>query len=632
MCGICGVYQFNGDPVDKDLLRRMSLVIRHRGPDGAGSYVSGDIGLGHRRLSIIDIDGGAQPITNEDCTLHLIFNGEIYNFVELRKELENKGHVFSTHSDTEVILHGYEEWGLDCVNRFNGIFAFALWDEKARQLFLARDHLGVKPLYYTTIDRRFLFGSEIKCLLEDPECPREVDCQALAQLFTLRYVLSPDTLFSGIKKLPAGHLMVVNSKGIKIDRYWRWKPTIRQNFNERNLVDEYRALIEDAVRLQMRSDVPVGLWLSSGIDSGTLLAIMSRQVGSVHTFTIGFEGGDHFNETTDAQRMALRFGADHSEMIVGFNDYERYFEQHFWNLEEPLADENDAAFYFVSLISSKKVKVALTGQGADEPWAGYHRYLGVKLSELYSRLPSFLTNNLCRYLSENKVKHERLSRGVFSLHEKDILKRLVKIYSLYTPQMRRRLFQPWINEQLSPDSREAEQAIRRLQVDVADLDPLTQMTYIDTRANLTDDLLTIADKTSMANSIEARVPFLDYRIVEFAESLPPRLKLHHLQGKYLHKKAIEKWLPKDIVYRRKKGFTNPVDQWLRSTMCRYVDDCLLDENAAVNRYFNKDYIKEIVARHQIDGYNFKRQIYLLIQFELWHQQFLSAKTRRMSRF
>lgn len=623
MCGICGIFHFGGQRVDRELLDRMTSALKHRGPDGSGAYVSERAGLGHRRLSIIDLRGGAQPITNEDGTLHLVFNGEIYNFIELRKELEEKGHIFKTRSDTEVIIHGYEQWGLDCVNRFNGIFAFALWDSNRQQLFVARDHLGVKPLYYVVLGNRLLFASEIKSLLEDPECPREVDLKSLAQLFTLRYVPSPNTLFARIMKLSPAHLMVVRPGGVEVQRYWKWKPQIGTESNEESLKEAYQNLLEDAVRLQMRSDVPVGLFLSSGIDSGALLAIMTKQTNTpIRTFTIGFEQGEKTNETDDARRMAERFGADHSEMMVGPKDYEEYYERHLWDLEEPVGNETAAAFYFVSMIASRKVKVALTGQGADEPWAGYDRYIGIKLSGVYSRLPSFLTKQIVGRLIGRFAKNERLKRGAISLNERDVLTRFAKVYSFYSPSMKERLFRPWLKGEISTDYRYAVEALRHLQADVRELDPLSQILYIDTRANLPDDLLMVGDKTSMANSIEARVPFLDYRLVEMIETLPPNLRLHGFQGKYLHKKAVEKWLPKNVVYRKKKGFANPIDKWLRSGMRRYVGDCLLSETSAVNKYFDRKYIEEMVAQHEANRQHYLRHIYLLISFELWHQQFI----------
>jgi asparagine synthase (glutamine-hydrolysing) len=625
MCGICGAFSFSGAPVDRALIDAMTRAIRHRGPDGSGSYLSGPVGLGHRRLSIIDLAGGAQPISNEDGTIQIVFNGEIYNFIELRAELLAKGHVFKTESDTEVIVHAYEQWGEQCVTRFNGIFAFALWDGNHRRLFLARDHLGVKPLYYVRLGDSLFFASEIKALLQAPGCPREVDLKALGELFALRYVPSPDTLFQGIKKLTPAHSMTVDSRGVKIERFWNWTPEVVTRFKEAELVEAYQELLEDAVRLQMRSDVPVGLFLSSGIDSGALLAMMSQQSDRpIHTFTIGFEQGEESNETDDARRMAQRFGADHCEMIVGPQDYQNYYERYMWDLEEPVGNETAAAFYFVSLIASRKVKVALTGQGADEPWAGYDRYIGIKLSEIYRRLPRALTRHVILPLVQRFSTDERLRRGVVALDEPDVLTRLVKIYSFYDSAMKAKLFQPWVRQQVSPDGQDARDALRRLQSDVQNLDALSQMVYIDTRANLPDDLLMVGDKTSMANSIEARVPYLDYRLVEFIEALPPHLKLRRLQGKYLHKKALEKWLPGTIIRQKKKGFANPVRQWLRDSMKSYVDDCLLSEDSAVRRYFDQGYIEQLVAEHEAGRQNYLRHIYLLISFELWHQKFISA--------
>ena len=457
------------------------------------------------------------------------------------------------------------------------------------------------------------------------KCPREVDLSALGQLFTLRYVPSPNTLFRGIKKLPPAHYMLVTAGGVDVRKYWKWKPRIREAWDERFLIETYQDLIEDAVRLQMRSDVPVGLFLSSGVDSSSLLALMSKQSSKpVHTFTIGFEGGEGSNETDDARKMARQFGADHTEMMLSPQDYQDYYQRYLWDLEEPVGNETAAAFYFVSLIASRKVKVVLTGQGADEPWAGYHRHIGARFSELYSRLPKALTGKLFEPLVTRFTKNELLRRGVKSLNESDMLTRLVNVYSFFSSDMKAQLFQPWLLDEISSDGAEARESLKHLQSDVEGLDALTQMTYIDTRANLPDDLLMVADKTAMTNSLEARVPFLDYRLVEFAETLPPQLKLRWCRGKYLHKKAMEKWLPKEVIYRKKKGFANPVDRWLRAQMNRFLDDCLFSEHSAVRRYFDDKYIRQLVAMHEAGQQNYMRHIYLLISFELWHQQFISA--------
>ena len=624
MCGICGIFDFTGNLIDQEIIRRMNSAIVHRGPDGEGEFFDKEVGLGHRRLSIIDVGGGGQPIGNEDGSIQVVFNGEIYNFIELRDELQKFGHQFRTHSDTEVIVHSYEQWGIQCVKRFNGMFAFALWDARKRELFLARDHLGIKPLYYVTIGNQFLFASEIKSLLQHTDFTREVDIDALAELFTFRYVPSPKTLFKNILKLPPAHTLVVSRSGIQIERFWDWEPAERKEYKEAELIEEYQNLLEDAVKLQLRSDVPLGLFLSSGVDSGMLLAIMSKYTNKpVQTFTIGFEGGEKTNEVEDAKLLAQMFGADHHFQMLGSDDYIKHYERYMWDLEEPVGNETAAAFYFVSKLTSQHVKVALTGQGADEPWAGYDRHKGAKISSLYSQLPGLVTNNLASLITLMPGRMERLKRGVVSLCEPDVLTRFTKIYSFFSAEMKGHLYTGALKQAFEADHYRTRYALSRLQNNVKHLDPLSQMLYIDTRANLPDDLLMVGDKTSMANSLESRVPFLDYRLVQFVESLPPELKLNGFNGKYLHKKAAEKWLPKNIVHRKKKGFANPIEDWFRVGMKNYVEECLLSSDSAIARYFNQDYIRKILILDRSGKEQYRRQIYLLVSLELWHRKFIS---------
>lgn len=623
MCGICGIFDLTGNPINRETLTRMRSIIRHRGPDGEGEFLDHEVGLGHRRLSIIDVGGGGQPIGNEDGSVQIVFNGEIYNFIELRNELISLGHRFKTRSDTEVIVHAYEQWGSACVKRFNGMFAFALWDVKKRELFLARDHLGIKPVYYVTIGSQLLFASEIKSLLQHPACPREVDLEALAELFTFRYVPSPKTLFQKIMKLPPAHYMVASRAGLRIERFWDWVPRRQNGRKEADLIEEYQNLLEDAVRLQMRSDVPVGLFLSSGVDSGALLAIMSKYAkGPVQAFTIGFEEGEKTNEVNDAKILARMFGADHYFQMLAPGDYVKYYERYMWDLEEPVGNETAAAFYFVARIASQRVKVVLTGQGADEPWAGYDRYKGVKLSALYNRMPRMVTDGVEALVARMPGRMERLKRGAASLSEPDMLTRFTKVYSFFSAEMKTQLYRGVLKERFSTDAYGTRQALHRLQNDVKHLDPLTQMLYIDTRANLPDDLLMVSDKTSMANSLESRVPFLDYRLVEFIEGLPPNLKLKGLNGKYLHKKAVEKWLPKEIVHRKKKGFANPVENWFRVRMKSFVEDCLLGGDSCMGRYFDQKYIQKMLDLDRAGKEQYRRHIYLLVSLELWHRSFL----------
>jgi asparagine synthase (glutamine-hydrolysing) len=623
MCGICGIYPRSDAPPETRTLDAMMTALRHRGPDGTGKFLTPEIGLGHLRLSIIDVDGGAQPIDNETGTLQVVFNGEIYNFVELRQELEALGHRFKTRSDTEVIVHAYEQWGKACVKRFNGMFAFALWDGDRREVFLARDHLGIKPLYYVDLGNRILFASEVKALLQDTGCPREVDLEALAELFTFRYVPSPKTLFKRIYKLPPGHSLTLSRRGIEIERFWWSAPRDYVRASEESLAEQYGDLLEDAVRLQLRSDVPLGLFLSSGIDSGALLAIMSQySPEGVRTFTIGFEGGDSSNEVESAEELARMFGARHEFMMVTPEDYANYYERYLWDLEEPVGNETAAAFYFVSKITSPHVKVALTGQGADEPWAGYQRYIGAKFSSMYSRVPVGITDAVAKVITNVPLRSERLKRAAVALGEPDPLTRFAKVYSFFSADMKRQLYRPELKAAV--DRHEPKEALRRLQQDVEHQDPLTQMLYIDTRSNLPDDLLMVGDKMSMANSLEVRVPFLDYRLIEFIETLPPQMKLNGLTGKYLHKKAIERWLPKERVWQKKKGFANPVEHWFRDRMRPLVDDCLLSKDSAVARYFDQAYIRRMLELDRRGTEQLRRHIYLLVSFELWHRRFVDC--------
>ncbi len=623
MCGISGIFERSGRPVDRSALERMTTAMTHRGPDGAGYFLNGEIGLGHRRLSIIDVQGGTQPICNEDETVQVVFNGEIYNFIELRDELKRFGHTFKTLSDTEVIVHAYEQWGTECVNHFNGMFAFAIFDASDRSVFLARDHLGIKPLYTALIGDQLLFASEIGPLLQHPGIGREVDLDALAELFTFRFVPSPKTLFKGIFKLAPGHWMRATRRDIQVSRFWNWVPTQRTKSSELDLIEEYQTLLEDAVRLQMRSDVPLGLFLSSGVDSAALLAIMSQYShGPVQTFTIGFEGGDRTNEIADARETARRFGANHQSMTLSHRDYINYFERYMRDLEEPVAHEPAPAFFFLSQMTGAQVKVALTGQGADEPWAGYDRYLGVKLSSVYSRLPTLLTDRLASLVEKVPFPLERLKRGVTSLSEPDILTRFTKIYSFFSADMKAQLYKGALKTNFEKAHFGTKNALLRLQSDVEHLDPLSQMLYIDTRANLPDDLLMVADKMSMANSLEVRVPFLDHRLVQFIESLPPSLKLRGLTGKYLHKKAMTKWLPPKLAYRKKKGFAHPIAEWLRGPMKALVEDCLLSSDSHMSRYFDQGYIRQLLQQHQQGTQQFVRHIYLLVSLELWHRTFI----------
>lgn len=622
MCGIAGLYDRSGSAVQRALLEQMTGALQHRGPDGSGFLTRGNAALGHRRLSIIDVSGGAQPIANEDDRIHVVFNGEIYNFVELRQDLLAAGHRFRTASDTEVLVHAYEEWGEDFVSRLNGIFAFALLDERNDLVLLARDHLGVKPLYYAWCGSQLVFASEIKALMQHHGLRFELDLHGLLKLFTYRYVPSPDTLISGVAKVPPGHIMRVSRDKVEVRRYWTHVPRPATG-RVVELIGQYQHLLEDAVRLQMRSDVPVGLFLSSGVDSAALLALMRRHSPSpVDAFTIDFEGGGDTNEAADAAQVAKRFGARHHVLRIGSQDYARYFVRYMSDLEEPVGHEAAPAFYFLAQFASEHVKVALSGQGADEPWAGYGRYVGIKFSALYSRLPARATDAISSLVQRWPGAPERLRRGTTALGERDPQKRLTKVYSFFSEEMKARLYRDCIKR--VQDGMEAGNidAIQRLHADVSHLDPLSQILYIDTRMSLPDDLLMVGDKMSMANALEVRVPYLDHRVVEFVENLPPGMKLNGLTGKFLHKRALLKWLPRSDVYRRKKGFANPLGNWLRGPLSSWVDEMLLSPQTRIARYFDQTYMRSIVAMDRQGTQNFTRHVYLLLSLEMWHRSFM----------
>jgi asparagine synthase (glutamine-hydrolysing) len=629
MCGITGIFDPHGAPIDAARVQAMTDAIAHRGPDGSGRLLRPGIGLGHRRLGIIDLEGGAQPMGNEDGRVQVVFNGEIYNFVELRAELQTAGHVFRTRSDTEVIVHAWEQWGAACVTRFNGMFAFALWDERERRLFVARDHLGVKPLYWTVIGGQLVFASEVKALLAHPGCPRGVDLAALNELFTYRHVPAPRTLFAGIRKLPPGHALTAIGETLAIERWWTAVPMHRAMPDEDAIVDEYAARVFRATKLQMRSDVPVGLFLSSGVDSGALLAMMREtQPGPIHTFTIGFEGGGARNETDDARALARDYGAVHHERIVTAHDYAGYFDRYMDDLEEPVGNESAAAFHFVSGLAARDVKVVLTGQGADEPWAGYHRHLGIALSERWRGLPRALTDGVIRPLVMALPRNERLKRGVQSLGEPDLRERFLRVYAFFTPEMRERLFTAEVRADPGFALGAAHPRLSGLLRETGHLDDLSRMLYVDTRTSLPDDLLMVNDKMSMAHSIEARVPFLDPTLVEFIESLPPQAKLRFGRGKRLHKRALERWLPAEVVHRKKKGFDNPVTDWLRTTLRPQVHELLFSADAAVRRYFDMDEVRRLVADHESGREDRMLHVYLLVSFELWHRRFMGDSLLR----
>lgn len=622
MCGVAGWYNSDGYAGDSlDLLKNMLTMLKHRGPDDEGCCHLGEAALGSRRLSIIDIAGGHQPIANEDRTVWVVMNGEIYNFRELRRELEANGHLFATQTDTEVVVHGYEQWGDDFVKHLNGIFGLAVWDARARRLLLARDHFGVKPLYYHDHDHRLTFASEVKALLVDPGIPRSVDLEALDLYLTFRFVPSPRTMFADIRKLPPGHLLIRSSQGTSVKRYFYPAESSYSHFREADWIALLQERLETSVQRQMMSDVPIGALLSGGIDSGVVVAIMSQHVEHpVRTFTVGFAGADDLNELKEARDSAALFGTTHEDILLRSADYQEQLEKAIWHLDEPIATTSALAMYSVCKLAREHVAVVLTGQGADEAFAGYPRHLGERYGAWYRCLPAPLRERLVRPFVESLPRRDGLKRAVRSLGIADVTERFAEIYAIFSEPMKTALWRPGTAGRHG--AQRVHQVIDYWRKGVEHMDPLVQMAYVDARLSLSDNLLIYGDKMSMAASVEARVPFLDLDYMQAAEALPASLRIHGRTHKYIHKRAVTKWLPERIIRRRKRGFDTPVDRWFRSELSGYVRSTLLSRDAACRKYFRPEAIEALLTQHINGQQDHERRLFSLLTFELWHRQFI----------
>ena len=619
MCGICGVsnYRANG-PVDELTLRAMTGAMTHRGPDDDGFHRDGDTALGMRRLSIIDLEGGAQPLTNEDGTVWVVSNGEIYNFRELRRELEGHGHVFRTRSDTEVIVHAYEEWGRGAFARLNGMFGTAVWDARERTLVLARDPFGIKPLYCWDDGSTFAFASELKALFCHPGVRRAVDVRGLADFVSLTFVPSPRTAFEGVTKVLPGHVVTCSRTGVLIERFHRQDPE-PLDVPQRELVERLRYEIERAVERQMVADVPVGVMLSGGTDSSTVAAIMSRVAPErIQTFTVGFSGAFALNELEPARRTAEWLGSSHHDLVIGADEFSDFLPRSIWHLEEPVATMSALAFYRVCELAREHVKVVLTGQGADEPFAGYPRHLGERYGWIYRTVPSPVRRAVVEPLVATLPRNEQLKRATWSLGTRDEIERFVRVYSVLDDGLRRELLDGGV-----PVHDGVAASVARWHGDAGRLDALGKMLYIDARLSLADNLLLYGDKMSMAVSLEARVPFLDLDLMRLAESIPAALKIRGRRQKAVLKQAMEAWLPAEVLRRKKIGFATPVDDWLRGEMRSLVRDRLLDRGSACATYFRPDVVARMIRDHETGRHDHKRILFSLLTFELWHEQFVA---------
>jgi asparagine synthase (glutamine-hydrolysing) len=628
MCGICGVYSYStGEPVSSDLLGSMLTSIRHRGPDEEGMYVDAGLGLGTRRLSIIDLAGGTQPVFNEDRSVVVVFNGEIYNYRELRASLERRGHTLATSSDTEVLVHLYEEAGDDCVHELRGMFAFALWDTRKKRLLLVRDRLGIKPLYYANHGGQLVFGSEIKALLRHPAIEARPSAEALGHFLSLKYVPAPQTMFDGIHALPPGRLLVCDERGPTVRSYWQLRFAERRNGHrsEASYEDQLVSILRESVKLHLVSDVPFGAFLSGGIDSSTIVALMSELLNApVKTFSVGFDGdGARFSELPYARLVAAKYGTDHHEIVIRGQDLVNHAEKIVWHLDQPIADPATLANYMVSALARRHVKMVLTGEGGDELFAGYARHAGDKLSPLFSPLPAAVKAAALAVAS----RLPRLHRPKLALHalcQPDETSRLVNWFPLFAPDMKSALLTDDFKAMVNGSSTARVFADCLARTDATD--PLSRMLFLDTSLWLPDDLLARGDKTSMAASIEARVPLLDHQLVEFAASVPAHLKVKGLARKYLLKKAARRWLPPQVITRKKQGFPVPLSSWFRREARSFVRDVLSPDAVRRRGVFSPRYVQTLIERNERGDIDGGAWLWALVNVELWYRLFIDESS------
>jgi asparagine synthase (glutamine-hydrolysing) len=624
MCGIAGVYEYGGGDASVAVLAGMLGAIDHRGPDDRGSFVDGPIGIGNTRLSIIDIEGGHQPIANEDGTVITVFNGEIYNARSLAARLHGAGHSFKTECDTETIVHLYEERGDDFVSELRGMFAIAIWDTKRQRLVLARDRLGIKPLYFTDDGNRLTFASEIKSLLCAAPESRRVDFGALTEYLGLKYVPAPRTLFEGVHALPPGHLLVCDADGIRITRYWDLSfvgESVERS--EDSWAEELRELLWESVRLHLVSDVPFGAFLSGGLDSSTIVAIMSQLLSQpVRTFSVGYDGeGAAFSELPYARLVAQRYETDHHEIVIQPEDFVSRLANIIWHLDQPIADEACLPNAMVSELAADHVKMVLTGEGGDELFAGYARYSGERLSPFATRVPrsvrsaALATAGHLRGLRRPKL-------ALYALCQPDEARRFAAWFPLFNDARLDALKTPRLDEL---DGGASTTAAFAQHLDATDArDPLSRMLYVDTKMWLPDDLLARGDKTSMSASLEARVPLLDHVLVEFAASVPPHLKLRGRTRKYLLRQVARDLLPNPISNRKKQGFPTPVSLWFKGPAREFLRDNLSSSVVRDRGLFDAREVGRLLDEHDTGRADHGSLLFGLLSLELWHQLFIDT--------
>jgi asparagine synthase (glutamine-hydrolysing) len=594
----------------------MAAAIAHRGPDDQGYYISDEIGLGFRRLSIIDLTGGHQPMSDQENTVWVVFNGEIYNFPELRRELESFGHVFRTTCDTEVIVHGYKQWGDEVLNRLNGMFGLAIWDTQERRLVVARDPFGIKLIYYRLDRGRLYFGSEIRGVLAGLNESVDVDASALNLFLRYRYTPSPYTMYEGIRKLAPGTKLVVENGACSIVRWYTYKPAPFSPMKSvREAEHELADLYKRALKRHLLSDVPVGLLLSGGVDSGLLLALMNLYGDSWRTYSVGYGSSFADDELRDAKESAAIFSSMHAEVLLDQNAFEESLPKIVSCLEEPIASSSIVPMYFVCERARQDVKVVLIGQGPDELFGGYKRHIGVRYAGVWRALP-FWMRSATGSVMKSLPRNEMLKRGVYSLDISDRMQRFAHVFSLLPGGNVDALFR----EEVLPSA--TDDKILECWKDLANLssevDDLGAFQFVELRSSLPDELLMFADKLSMAHGLEARVPYLDREVVEYVERLSGAFKVHNGSQKWLHRRVCRSLLPKQILKRKKRGFAvNVVDDWFRGTMSKKMREILLDPEAQIYRYLRPTAVQSILREHSSGRSDHHKILFSIVVFEEW---------------
>lgn len=622
MCGIVGIVDFSRDIADEDV-ETMRDLLRYRGPDGYGmvNMRQDNVALGHRRLSILDLSSlGNQPMSNSSDTIIIVFNGEIYNYLELRKELETAGYAFLTGTDTEVLLSAYEHWGVECLERFIGMFAFAIWDKRKQELFIARDRLGIKPLYYMQYSGRFLLASEVKSILSMIKERPPVDTSLIDGYMSFGYVLGDNTLHKGIKKLLPGHYMVYSRNGMRIERYWDLDFSSGSDKGLEYYVERLKELLNNSIDIRLRSDVPLGIFLSGGLDSSSVVALLAPRVTKrLKTFSVAYDFGHKYDETSYSRIVAEKFDTDHHEIFITPNDFRDFIPGYIRHMDEPVTESAAISLYYLSVETEKHVTVVLSGEGSDELFAGYDFYVYNRVIERYRRLMGDRLGNLlcragCGMLPYGKIQ-KYLTMGQQRLEDR------YRGISTYDESTKVKLYREEFRNDLNVGASRLAPFIEELFKKTEHCDPLSRMLYFDTKTWLVDDLLIKADRMSMAASLELRVPFLDHRLVEFAATVPSKYKIRGNNTKYLLKKAMENLLPDIIINRKKMGFPTPLEIMFKKELFDYAADMLLSNETRIREYFDQGYIGRILEEHRSGSASHHKLIWQLVVLEEWHKQF-----------